>query len=133
MNPTRPVIRHARSRLPEGELPRLTVADDRGVLRFERRCETRPAASGEFVASYSDGGARFGITRVRLVDRSMRGAGLIADGPIDPMMCVSVQVPGERVPRLVGRVVRCELVDESEGETSGRYHIGVSLSRTMAA
>jgi hypothetical protein len=104
-----------------------------GAIRLERRRENRElvrASRGDSAmsATYSDGGTRFGITTVEIVDQSRSGLGVRSTTLIEPGMIVTICPPGSRIPWLSARAVRCQ--PESDGE---HYRVGLSLGARRAA
>lgn len=97
-----------------------------GSLRIERRCAEREPAKGTLAATYSDGGGRFGLTHLTLIDRSLTGLGAVTRTQVEPGMSVMLCTEGSRIPWLPATVARCE----RQGD---EYRIGLSLSPLAAA
>lgn len=100
-------------------------------FKLERRRLVREEAKGVLCASYSapataDQPARFGITQIKLVDRSPGGLGAIAAVELEPGMSVTICPEGSTIAWLSARVARCEPVADG-------YRIGLRYAELAAA
>lgn len=97
----------------------------RDPFKIDRRSEAREPAEHTVLASYHADG-RFGITTLRLVDRSNGGVGATCDIAIEPGMRVTLAGEKATSAWIPGTVVRCT----REGD---EFRIGVRLSTRPAA
>lgn len=97
-----------------------------GNLKIDRRCETREHADGSLTASYTDTGARYGIARLEIVDRSDQGMGVLTRARIEPGMIVTIRPEGHSVPWLSAVAVRCE-------PSEHKFHVGLRFNNRHAA
>jgi hypothetical protein len=104
----------------------LTFASSTDPMRLERRRGVRTRATGELVATFRDGEGRIGLTSVNLIDSSDGGLGILSPVQIEPGMVVTLRDARTRQPWSDATAVRCQRED-------GRYHIGLELTRRMAA
>ncbi|MBY0311475.1 MAG: PilZ domain-containing protein [Phycisphaerales bacterium] len=109
--------------------PRHVVEQD--PFKLERRRLVREEAEGVLRASYSvpatdDQPARFGITQIKLVDRSPGGLGAIAAIELEPGMSITICPEGSSIAWLSARVARCERIEEG-------FRIGLRYADLAAA
>jgi hypothetical protein len=96
------------------------------ALRFERRGCDREPSSGLVAATYSNGGDRFGLTHLELLDRSSGGMGARTRAWIEPGMTVTICPEGSSIPWLTATAVRCE-------DDGDQYRVGLCYSHRAAA
>ena len=105
---------------------RRAAALDIRPFRFERRTEGRETASGEAMAAFFDDDGALGLTRVRLVDFSDHGAGLICPVEVEPGARFCLYSDSVPLPHTTGFVACCRV----EGED---WRIGLRCDRRRAA
>lgn len=100
-------------------------------FKLERRRLVREEAEGVLRASYcvpatTDEPARFGITQIKLVDRSAGGLGAIAAVELAPGMSITICPEGSSIAWLSARVARCEPIEDG-------FRIGLQYATLTAA
>jgi hypothetical protein len=87
---------------------RHTTAIDVRPFRFERRAEGRRSAPGEAMAAFFDEDGALSLTRVRLVDFSEHGVGLVCPVEVEAGARFCLYSDLAPLPHTTGFVVRCD-------------------------
>ena len=77
-------------------------------FRFERRAEGREGISAEAMAAFYDEDGALSLTRVRLVDESVHGLGLVSPVAVEAGVRFSLHARGTTLAHTTGVVARCE-------------------------
>ena len=105
---------------------RSTAAIDIRPFRFERRSEGRDEICGEAMAAFFDEEGALGLTRVRLIDSSSRGLGLVCPVEVESGSRFCLYSDATRLLHTTGVVARCE----ADGED---WRIGLRCDARRAA
>lgn len=92
------------------------------TLRFERRTAGRSEARGHAIATFAKPEGGTFLVRVKLLDSSRAGLGVLSDTPVTPGCSFGLFPDDVSAPAYHGKVVRCNFED-------GQYRIG--LQRLM--
>ena len=103
------------------------------TLVIDRRREVRQNIEGaegarRVSATYSDGGNRFGVTNLELVDQSRSGLGVRTKTLIEPGMRVMICPPGSKIAWLSAKAVRC--TPDADGT---HFRVGLLLGSRRGA
>ncbi|MFG0286402.1 MAG: hypothetical protein ACF8R7_18465 [Phycisphaerales bacterium JB039] len=96
-------------------------------LLFDRRTHTRLPAEGKLLAAVPAASSGVRLTQLELIDSSPAGIGVMASGPVSIGVPICLYPLGASVARECGIVARCD------PQPDGRYLVGVSFERRMAA
>ena len=105
---------------------RHVAAIDIRPFRFERRCEGRQATDGEAMAAFFDQDGALALTRVRLVDESDNGLGLVSPVRVEAGVRFCLYASGRALAHSTGVVARCH----PQGE---EWRVGLRCERATAA
>lgn len=94
--------------------------------RLERRASPREKRSGSAMGAFYDAFGGMSLSRVRIVDSSRGGIGLLSDVPAAPGSRVTLYGDDLPVPRMTGIVARCQ----REGDA---WRIGLRCDASLAA